>query len=147
MRQLCKKSACWLLIIILALLFRLNFCHSEIPLVFSCFGGHDCNEFLKCGSILTMLKGKKEADYCTEGKKKKLSGCQYGFVIPLLWILRDIEGYLLPSKAWTGSCSVCVYLSRQFAVISTEINLFFFLFSFFPVDLFISYYFCFCLKK
>lgn len=57
------------MIIILDFLFRLNFCHNEISLVFSNFEGHDYNDFLKRGSIKTMLKGKKEADCCTEGKK------------------------------------------------------------------------------
>lgn len=64
------KPACWLVIIILDFLFRLNFCHNEIFLVFSNFEGHDYNDFLKCGSILTMLKEKKEADCCSEGEKK-----------------------------------------------------------------------------
>lgn len=49
----------------------------------------------------------KIGDYCTEGKKK-LGGCQHGFVLSLLWILGDVEGYLLTTKAWTGSYCVCI---------------------------------------
>lgn len=51
-----------------------------------------------------MVKGKK---VITEDKKK-ISGCQYGFLLPLLWNLGDTEEYLLATKAWTGNYCMCI---------------------------------------
>lgn len=85
----------------------------------------------------------KKGDYCTEGKEK-LGGCQYGFVLSLLWILGDVERFLLTAEVWTGSYCVCVSV---LAVCSHYYrNESGFSFIFLPCS-FISYYFCFYLEK